>query len=88
MGRTAKIAVSVDEALLRKVEQIREQTGESRSAAVSRALRLLTREEEHARLVREYVCAYRDHPETTEEIAATRASARRALAPLEWDDEE
>jgi RNase adaptor protein for sRNA GlmZ degradation len=87
MARTAKIAVSVDAALLRKVEQIREQTGESRSAAVSRALRLLTREDEHARLVREYVRAYRDHPETTDEIAAARVSAKRALASVAWDEE-
>lgn len=87
MARTAKIAVSVDVELLRRLEQLREQTGESRSAAVSRALRLLTREEEHSRLVEEYIRAYRDKPETPGEIIAARASAKRSLAALAWDDE-
>jgi RNase adaptor protein for sRNA GlmZ degradation len=86
MARTAKIAVSIDPELLRRVEEIRERTGESRSAAVTRALRLLTHEEENARLVREYVRAYRDHPETGEEIAVASAAAKRVLATVAWED--
>ncbi len=85
MANTAKIAVSIDPELLRRVERVRLQTGESRSALVSRALRQLTRDDERARRVREYVQAYRDTPETAEEIAAARASARRALSALSWD---
>ena len=87
MAKASKIAVSLETELLRQVERVREQTGESRSALVSRALRLLTREDEHARRVREYVQAYRDKPETAAEITAARASAKRALAALAWDEE-
>lgn len=87
MARTAKIAISLDAELLRSIERMRGQTGESRSAVVSRALRTLTREEEHARLVREYVKAYRDTPETPAEVAGARASAKRSLAALPWDEE-
>ena len=86
MARTAKIAVSVDAALLRRVERVRDQTGESRSALVSRALRQLTREDEHARRVLEYVRVYRDKPETAAEVAAARACAKRVLAALPWDE--
>ncbi len=85
--RTAKIAGRGDARLLRRVERVRERTGESRSAVVSRALRQLTRDEERARLVEEYVRTYREKPETSTEVAAARASAKRALAALPWDDE-
>jgi len=87
MSRTAKVAVSLDAKLLERVERVRERTGESRSALVSRALRQLTGDEEHARRVREYVHAYRDTPETPAEVAAARASARRSLSALPWDEE-
>ena len=87
MSRAAKIAVSLEAELLRRVERVREQTGESRSAVVSRALRELTREDEHARRILEYVQVYRDKPETLAEVAAARASARIALAGLPWDEE-
>jgi len=87
MTRTAKVAVSLDAKLLERAERMRERTGESRSALVSRALRALTGDEAHARRVREYVRAYRDTPETPAEVAAARASARRSLAALPWGDE-
>jgi metal-responsive CopG/Arc/MetJ family transcriptional regulator len=87
MARTAKIAISLDAELLSSIERLREQTGESRSAVVSRALRTLTREQELARRVREYVKAYGDVPETAADVAAARASAKRVLAPLPWEDE-
>lgn len=87
MPNTAKIAVSLDADLLRRVERLRAHSGESRSALLSRALRLLTREEEEAQRVRDYVRAYREHPETPQEVAATRAAAKRSLATLPWDEE-
>ncbi len=87
MAKAAKIAVSLEAELLRQVERVRERTGESRSALVSRALRQLTRQDEHARRVLDYVQAYRDAPETAAEVDAARASAKRALAALAWDEE-
>jgi len=87
VARAAKIAVSLETELLRRVERVRGQTGESRSAFVSRALRRLTREDEHAQRVLEYVQAYRDKPETAAEVTAARAAAKRALAALPWEEE-
>jgi metal-responsive CopG/Arc/MetJ family transcriptional regulator len=87
MAKAAKIAVSLEAELLRRVERVREQTGESRSAVVSRALRRLTREDEQARRVVEYAQVYRDKPETPAEVSAARSSAKRALSALAWDEE-
>jgi metal-responsive CopG/Arc/MetJ family transcriptional regulator len=87
MAGTAKIAVSLDADLLRRIERIRSKRGETRSSFVTRALRLLTREEEKAQRVRDYVRAYREHPETPREVAAIRAAAKRSLAAVPWDEE-
>jgi metal-responsive CopG/Arc/MetJ family transcriptional regulator len=86
MLRSEKIAVSLDPELLDRAERVRRRTGESRSALVSRALRLLTREEEKAQRIVEYVRAYREHPETAEEIASIRAVAKRSLAAIPWEE--
>lgn len=87
MTTTAKIAVSLDADLLRRVERLRGRSGESRSAFVGRALRLLTREEELTRRAREYVRAYREHPESPQEVASIRALAKRSLVSIPWDEE-
>ena len=87
MAHTGKIAVSLDADLLRRVERIRGRSGETRSALVARALRLLTQEEEKAQRIRDYVRAYREHPETPREVAAVRATAKRSLAAIAWDEE-
>jgi hypothetical protein len=50
-------------------------------------LRLLTREEEKAQRVRDYVRAYRELPETPREVTAIRAAAKRSLAAVPWDEE-
>jgi len=82
----AKIACSIDAQLLARVESIRARTGESRSALVSRALLALTREAALARDVARYVEAYREKPETEDEVADARKLARRALSSLPWND--
>jgi metal-responsive CopG/Arc/MetJ family transcriptional regulator len=82
-----KIAVSVDRELLRSAERLRGETGESRSALVSRALSLLVAERQAQDRVDEYVEAYRRRPERRVEIDEARRAARRSLEALEWDDE-
>jgi metal-responsive CopG/Arc/MetJ family transcriptional regulator len=85
MGTVAKIAVSVDRATLREVERLRETTGESRSAFVSRALRRLIAEHEMQDRIAAYVDGYRRMPEQPVEVDAARDLARRSLESLEWD---
>jgi metal-responsive CopG/Arc/MetJ family transcriptional regulator len=87
MAGTAKVAISLDRDLFLEVERTRERTGETRSALMSRALQLLTREEQRAAQVRDYVRAYQEHPETKQEVTAARVLARRALKNLPWAGE-
>jgi metal-responsive CopG/Arc/MetJ family transcriptional regulator len=84
MSKTAKIAVSLDPRLLARVERARARTGESRSALVSRALALLSEQEEREAKAARYIQSYRERPETTSEVEAARTSARRTLTLLPW----
>ena len=87
MPKAAKIAITIDEDLLERAEVLRERTGESRSAVFARALRALVQIEEHRRKVRRYVEAYREVPETADEVAFARESSRRALTDVPWEEE-
>jgi Arc/MetJ family transcription regulator len=84
---SAKVAISVDPSLLARAERLRKTTGESRSALVGRALRLLLREDATRSAAHAYVDAYRRMPETDTDLRDARAIATRSLASLPWDDE-
>jgi metal-responsive CopG/Arc/MetJ family transcriptional regulator len=86
MSNVAKVACSIDADLLARVELVRKKTGESRSAFISRALRVLTAEAARARSVARYIEAYRESPEPLEDVRAARRSARRALSRVAWED--
>jgi hypothetical protein len=86
MSKVAKVACSIDAALLARVESVRKKTGESRSAFISRALRVLTAESTRAMAVARYVEAYRERPESSADVRAARRSARRALSHVAWED--
>jgi metal-responsive CopG/Arc/MetJ family transcriptional regulator len=85
-GRRAKFACSIDASLLGRIEQLRARTGESRSAMVSRALARLADDEYHAARVLRYIEAYREQPESADEIELATALARRVLARVPWDE--
>ncbi len=87
MARTAKIAVSVDVEVLGALEALRARTGETRSAAVVRAIRALTHSAEHQGKVEEYRQTYLEHPETPAELERVRDTARRVLRGLPWDED-
>jgi metal-responsive CopG/Arc/MetJ family transcriptional regulator len=86
-ARTAKIACSIDSALLASAERLRARTGESRSALIARALSGLLAEQAHRARVQAYVEGYRARPESAAEVARARKTSRAALARVEWDDE-
>lgn len=86
MASRAKIAISLDARLLARVEKLRADTGESRSALIGRALSKLTSESEHDEQVRRYVAAYREQRETPADVAAARRRARRILTRLPWKE--
>lgn len=89
MARTsAKIAISMDPTLFDAVERVRRTTGESRSAVLARAVRLLVEADRRRAEIARYVDAYRRLPESTAEVHAARAQTRRALADLPWEDDD
>ncbi|MCK5690675.1 ribbon-helix-helix protein, CopG family [Myxococcota bacterium] len=84
MGRVEKVAVSLDKVLLKSAEELREKTGESRSALVARALRLLVANEVRQAKVEGYIKAYQEHPESSEEESAALTLAASTLKDLPW----
>jgi hypothetical protein len=87
MAHRAKIAFSLEPEVLASVERLRARTGESRSAVISRAIKLLTEADEKTARVAAYVRSYREHPETTRDVQAARRQAKRVLAALPWKDD-
>jgi metal-responsive CopG/Arc/MetJ family transcriptional regulator len=88
MANRSKIAFSLEPEVLASVERFRARTGESRSAVIGRALKLLTDSEEKAQRVARYVSSYREQPETTRDVQVARRQAKRVLAALPWKDDE
>ena len=84
-SNTTKIAISLPNELLRKVERLRKQTGESRSAVFRRAVELVFDEQQRAARVAAYVEGYRKHPETADEVEAAEAAAMELLAEEPWE---
>ncbi|MBW1811714.1 MAG: ribbon-helix-helix protein, CopG family [Deltaproteobacteria bacterium] len=85
MAQSAKIAISLPKSLVRLMERERKRTGETRSAFVRRAVRLLFQEKEHMLQVSEYVEGYRAQPETEEEIATAEAEASELFSREPWE---
>lgn len=84
---SAKIAISLDAGLLESVGRVQRTTGETRSAVLARAVRLLVREEERRVQIDEYLAAYRRVPESSAEVDEARSLAKRSFAHVVWDDE-
>lgn len=85
MPQTEKVAISLSREVLHQIEELRKETGESRSALIQRAMKKLLKERERSVRVRSYVEGYRRQPETKEEIAAAEFSASELLAREPWE---
>ena len=84
MPKTSKIAISLPEEVLTAVEREREESGESRSQIFRRAVELLLRHRKEKEMSDQYIRAYQQMPETTEEVTAARHSASTILAEEPW----
>src|SRR5438874_7690785 len=81
MKRAVKVAISLPDDLLRRVDRARRERKVSRSEYFRQAASNLlgvTGEHEVAR----YVRGYSKHPETSDEVEAARAASARSLAAL------
>lgn len=85
MAHARKIAITVDGELLKDAERMARSTCESRSALLARALRQFLRTEEHRRKIERYLQAYREHPETPQEVATMDKLANEALSAVPWE---
>ena len=81
-----KVAISVSGEVLREIERLRRQTGESRSAVCERALSALLELRDEVERRRRYVGGYRVAPESRQEIEAALATGLAALAAEPWDE--
>ena len=85
MPQTEKVAISLSKDVLSKIEELRRETGESRSALIQRAMQKMLKEREKAGRIRSYVEGYRRQPETKAEIEAAELSASELLAREPWE---
>ncbi|MBI2831827.1 MAG: ribbon-helix-helix protein, CopG family [Chloroflexi bacterium] len=85
MPKTAKVAISLPEDVLRIVEQERKSIGESRSQFFRRAVECLLKNKRDREASEQYVRAYNKIPETKEEVAAARKAASIILAEEPWE---
>jgi metal-responsive CopG/Arc/MetJ family transcriptional regulator len=84
MSKTAKIAISLPEDVLRIVENERKSNGESRSQFFRRAVEALLQIRREREASEQYIRAYQQMPETAEEITAARKASRIILAGEPW----
>jgi len=82
----AKVAISLPAEVLEEVEALRERSKESRSEFFRRAVDDLLRREREKEAVARYIQAYREMPETEEEIKAAERASNILLAQVPWDD--
>ena len=84
MSKTAKITISLPEEVLTAVERERKGSGESRSQIFRRAVELLLQQQKEREMSEQYIRAYQQTPETSEEVAAARRAASTILTGEPW----
>jgi len=83
-SRSVKVAISLPRVVWKKLEAVRRERRESRSALFLEALQQWLQGRERDAQVRRYQEAYRRMPETPEEVAACEQAAASLLATEEW----
>lgn len=84
MGKSAKIAISLPEHILKAVEKERRSRGESRSEFFRHAAEKLLKQEHESREVEAYIRGYCVSPESAEEIEAIHRAGSTVLAKEPW----
>ncbi len=84
MSKSAKVAISLPEHVLKAVEKERKAKGESRSEFFRRAAEKLIKQEQEHTEVEQYLRGYRTLPESAEEIREVHRTGVVALAEDPW----
>ena len=82
---SAKIAISLPVEVLRKVERLRKETGESRSALIRKAIERVFADREKAKRALAYIEGYRKYPDAVEDRPLTDAQVAEVIAKDPWE---
>lgn len=85
MSKTAKIAISLPEELLQRIDKESLASGETRSQFFRHAAEAFLRHQREQELDKQYVRGYLEDPETSEEVAGFYIASLVALAQDPWD---
>ena len=80
-----KVAISLPEDILERVERERQRRGESRSTFFRRAAEALLAREAEQHALRRYIRGYRDHPEDAGEVAQAQRLTESAWSEAPWE---
>ena len=84
MSKSAKVAISLPEHVLKAVEKERKARGESRSEFFRHAVERLLKQDQDSKAVEDYVQGYRSVPESREEIEQAHSAGVAVLAEEPW----
>jgi metal-responsive CopG/Arc/MetJ family transcriptional regulator len=84
MSRSAKVAISLSEHILKAVEKERKVRGESRSEFFRRAAEKLLKQEQESKAIENYIQGYCDMPESVDEVEAVHRVGTAVLAQEPW----
>jgi metal-responsive CopG/Arc/MetJ family transcriptional regulator len=82
--KSAKVAISLPESVLKAVEKERKARGESRSEFFRRAAERLLKQEQESKAVEAYIRGYSTMPETAEEVKVIHQAGVAVLAEEPW----
>ena len=80
MIKATKIAISLPTEDLKRIEEIRKESGVQRSVLIDEAIRFWLNNRDKEKMIEQYEQGYRNHPESLEEIKAMEALSADAFA--------
>lgn len=84
LSKSVKVAISLPRDTWKKLEAVRRERGETRSALFLEAAHLWLENRDRQARIRRYEEGYRRMPESPEEVAACEQAAAALLATEEW----
>jgi metal-responsive CopG/Arc/MetJ family transcriptional regulator len=84
MNKSAKVAISLPEHILKAVEKERKTRGESRSEFFRRAAEKLLKQEHESKEVEKYIQGYQAMPESAAEVETIHRAGSAVLAEEPW----
>ena len=84
MIKTSKIAISLPQEDLEKIEKVRKKMGLQRSVVIDKAIRFWLKHLEQQDMIQKYEAGYTTNPESVQEIEALEKMSAAASAEEGW----